>query len=67
MINPPSLATDDLHVVEGAALAHCMRCDQLTLHTVDQVLEVYSEGALSEVVQRCLSCEDSRIMLVTRP
>ena len=62
----PSLPLDDLEVIDGAELADCRVCDQLTLQTVDQVLDVYAEGQVSEVLRRCLNCDHSQVVLVTR-
>jgi hypothetical protein len=62
----PSLSPTDLDVVEGAALRHCDPCDQLTLQTVDEVLEVYEKSGVSEVLMRCLSCEHAAVVLVSR-
>ena len=56
----------DLDLIEGADLRFCSHCDQLTLHTVDQVLEVYGTGEISEVERRCLGCDRPRVELAHR-
>lgn len=59
-----SLPADELELIEGADLSYCVTCQQLTLQTVDEVLDVYAEGKVSEVVIRCLCCDGSRVELI---
>jgi len=60
---PKAHTSADLDLIEGADLLFCERCEQLTLHTTDEVLEVWTDCQESEVVVRCLSCEDYRVKL----
>ncbi|QKG59103.1 hypothetical protein GKZ68_20695 (plasmid) [Hymenobacter sp. BRD128] len=63
-MTPPALPLADLEVIEGAELAHCTTCNQLTLQTVDRVLDVYSDNRVSEVLRRCLACEQTAVVLI---
>jgi RNase P subunit RPR2 len=60
----PPLPAEELELIEGADLKYCGECHQLTLQTVDEILDVYAEGKISEVVIRCLCCDESRIELI---